>query len=175
MTTEPKELSRPRLTLDAEGFERSKRLALYNIVNTLLNLSSDAQKTLDLRPEACQIYLLIAVSAVQRYARETTNGNHDGIDPLPAELTGSISRRRISDITGIPRETVARHVRHLIDRGLVVEIGTGRLITPAGLLRRIDPSGLPNRMATQFITAAQRLARIGVARVVEESGVDRVD
>lgn len=164
VTTEAKGPSVPRLALDADRFERSQRLALYHIVNALINLTSDVQKTLDLRPEPCQIYLVIAISVVQRYAREPSGG-YDGIDPLPAPMTGSISRRRISDITGIPRETVARHVRHLIERGLVAEIGTGKLITPPGLLRDVGPSGLPDRLVAEFLAGARKLAQLGVARI----------
>jgi hypothetical protein len=173
VTPEPEESSPPRLTLDTDAFERRQRLALYHIVNTLVNLTSDIQKTLDLRPEACQVYLVIAVAVVQRYARETSGGEHDGMDPLPQLLSGSVSRRRISDITGIPRETVARHVRHLMDRGLVAEIGTGRLITPPGLLRDIGPSGLPDRVVAEFLAAARRLAQLRVARIETEGQVDR--
>jgi hypothetical protein len=106
-------------------------------IAVVVNLTSDIQKTLKLRPEACQIYLVIAVAVVQRYANETSDGEHDGVDPLPLPMSGSVSPRRISDITGIPRETVARHVRHLINRGVVAEIGTGRMMTPPGLLRDI--------------------------------------
>jgi hypothetical protein len=171
--SEPEECNPLRLTLDAGEFERRQRLALYHIVNTLVNLTSDIQKTLDLRPEACQIYLVIAVTVVQRYARDPSGGEHDGVDPLPLPMSGSVSRRRISDITGIPRETVARHVRHLIDRGLVTEIGTGRLITPPGLLQDIGPSGLPDRLVAESLAVARRLTQLGVARIEVEGGADR--
>jgi hypothetical protein len=165
VTSEPEESSPLRLTLDAEEFERRQRLALYHVVNALVNLTSDIQRTLDLRPEACQIYLIVAVAVAQRYAREPSGGKYDGVVPLPLSLGGAISRRRISEITGIPRETVARHVRHLIDRGLLEEVGTGRLITPPGLLRDIGPSGLPNRLVGEFTAVAKRLTRLGVVRV----------
>ncbi|MCU0855929.1 MAG: hypothetical protein MUF63_13735 [Rhodobacteraceae bacterium] len=173
MTLATEQRNLPRLTLDPDEFERRQRLALYQIVNTLVNMTSDIQKTLDLRPEACQIYLIIAVTVVQRYAREPSGGDHDGVDPLPLPLSGSVSRRRISDITGIPRETVARHVRHLIDRGLVAELGTGRLITPPGLLRDISPSGLPDRLAAEILAVARRLAQLGVVRIEIEGGAGR--
>jgi biotin operon repressor len=165
MKPDPDQSGAPRLSLDPDEFGRRQRLALYQIVNVLVNLASDVQKTLKLRPDACQIYMIIAVSAVQKYAREPSGGAHDGVDPLPLQMSGSVSRRRIAEITGIPRETVARHVRHLIERGLVVEVGSGKLVTPPGLLRDIGPTGLPDRLVAEFTKVAQRLAGLGVVRI----------
>ena len=165
MTPAPGHRSQPRLSLDAEEFDKRQRLALYQIVNTLLNLNCDIQKTLRLRPETCQIFMVIAIVAVQRYVRDPGTNAYDGADPLPQELNVTISRRRLSDVTGIPRETVARHVRQLVERGLVVEVGSGKLMTPPGLLSRLGPGGLPQRLASEFTMATQRLVKLGVLRM----------
>lgn len=160
------DLSKPvRLSLEKQAFERRQRPALYEVVNGLVNLTADIQKTLNLRPEPCQIYLIIAVSVVQRYARGPGSDIHDSIEPLPDKIASSISRRRIADITGIPRETVARHVRDLIERGLVAETGKGKLATPPGLLRNIGPTGLPDRLVGEVAAVAQKLIKLGVLRM----------
>jgi len=158
-----------RLQIDAEAFERLQRLAMYEIVCAMLDLSCEVQETLGLRPDACQVYLLIAVSAVQRHAR-APDGAYVGIDPIPLSQSGTISRRRIADASGLPRETVARHVRNLIGRGLVIEVGRGRLTTPPGLLRDVGPTGLLDRMARHSASLANALLRLEVLVPVERPG-----
>jgi biotin operon repressor len=108
---------------------------------------------------------LIAVATVQRYARAPGDGAHSGPDPLPPTLSGTISRRRLADASGLPRETVARHVRQLLERGLVVEHGHGKLATPPGLLKAVTPTGLLDRMAGEATALANRLMRLGVLRL----------
>jgi len=138
---------------------------MYEIVNTHLAICTDMQRVLDLRPDACQIYAMIAISSVQRFARNPDQAEYHGADPLPAELSGAISRRQLSECTGIPRETVARHVRQLIDRGLVVETQRGQLRTPPGLLQDIGQSGLPDRIAQETARMANALLRLGVLQI----------
>lgn len=149
------------LRLDREGFERVQRLAMYEIISTMLDLTGDVHRTLGLRPDCCQIYMLIAVSTVQRFARAPDETNVGG-GPLPTELSGTISRRRLAEASGLPRETVARHVRNLIERGLVVEHGSGQLTTPPGLLRDLAPTGLLERVARRTTALANALARLEV-------------
>jgi len=153
---------------DSERFANNQRLATYEIVNGMLNLVADIQATLDLRPEPAQIYTLIAISASQKYIRDPNKGGFNGCNPLPVEMIGTISRRRLSDITGIPRETVARHVRKLIERGMVVETGVGKLATPPGLLLELQPTGLPERMVREAATLAQKLLRLGFLEIGEQ-------
>jgi biotin operon repressor len=152
----------PRLALNAARFEERQRLAMYEVANALVNLNADVQRTLSLRPDACHLYLLIAVATVQRYARAPGDDTHSGAEPLPPTLAGTISRRRLADASGLPRETVARHVRELMARGLVVEHGHGKLATPPGLLRTVMPTGVLDRMAGETMALANRLLRLGV-------------
>lgn len=157
--------------VDSDEFAGNQRLAIYAVVNGMLNLFADIQTTLKLRPEPAQVYTLIAVSAAQKYVRAPNRSDFNAQAPFPVEMIGTISRRRLSDITGIPRETVARHVRHLLDRGLVVETGVGKLATPPGLLSDLQPTGLPERMIREAGSLAQTLVRLGVLEVrVQGSG-----
>lgn len=160
--------------VDSAEFASNQRLAIYEIVNGMLNLFADIQATLSLRPEPAQIYTLIAISAAQKYVRDPNKSDFNGRAPFPAEMIGTISRRRLSDITGIPRETVARHVRHLMERGLVVETGVGKLATPPGLLNDLQPTGLPERMIREAATLAQKLVRLKVLEIdAPEDAVER--
>ena len=146
---------------DSEAFTLKGRLAMQEIAGAMLDLNCDVQHTLGLRPDACHVYMMIAVAAVQRFAR-APDGAHVGMDPLPESKLGTISRRRIADASGLPRETVARHVRNLIERGVVVEVGRGRLTIPPGLLRELEPTGLPERMLRRVAALSNALIRLEV-------------
>lgn len=151
--------------IDAEQFASKQRLAIYEIVNGMLNMLADIQRTMDLRPEPAQIYTLIAIAAAQKFVRAPNRGDFTGLTPLPIDMIGTVSRRRLSDITGIPRETVARHVRQLMERGLVVETGVGKLATPPGVMSDLEPTGLPQRMMRETATLTQKLVRLKVLEI----------
>ena len=152
-----------RIQLDPDAFARNQRLAIYEIANTWLEIAADMQRTTNLRPDALQIYILIGISSIQAFARAPQPAHLDG-EPLPVHLTGSISRRRLADVSGLPRETVARHVRHLIDRGLVIERGRGCLAVPPGVLKNVAPTGVLERMAGKTASLANALVRLGVLK-----------
>ncbi len=81
------------------------------------------------------------------------------------DRNGTISRRRIADATGIARATVSRSLRRLIDRGMVVERGRGKLQVPVGIVLQgdfaIDPTTLYAPIACLF----EQFLRLGVVRV----------
>ena len=82
-----------RLMLDPEGYAARERLVAYEIGNTLLMLNLELQRTFGLRAEEFQVFMLIVMSTVQRFARDR-NPNESWLDrtPLPPEAAGSISR-----------------------------------------------------------------------------------
>ncbi|MEI4262651.1 helix-turn-helix domain-containing protein [Roseovarius sp. D0-M9] len=154
-----------RACLDLAQFRKVQRLTTYSIANTMLSLNGELQRELGLRPDAFQIYLVIAVSAVQKYARDPSDPAYHGTAPLEPEMLGVISRRSIAEITGMPRETVARHIRKLMEKGLVEDRGRGRLTTPIGVLERYSASGILEVMAVQVLNLANDLLRQGTFRI----------
>jgi hypothetical protein len=48
-----------------------------------------------------------------------------GSTPLPQELIVPISRRAIARVTGIPKETVRRHVDSMVRRGILLSMSRG--------------------------------------------------
>lgn len=162
------EPSRTRLVLDPEGFARRERLVAYEIGNTLLMLNLELQQRFALRAEDYQIFLLIVISTVQRFARApVANEAHMGRMPLPPEESGSISRRRISETLDIPFETVRRTVAGLLARDMIVERHRGCLSTSGGTLARLGEVALPERMARCFLTVSNNMIRLGAAQLAE--------
>lgn len=155
---------RERLRLDPSGFVRSERLVAYELANALLMLNLELQRSFGLRVEEYQIFMLIVVSTVQRFARDPgSDGTFLDRTPLPPSAAGSISRRRISETLGIPLETVRRTVAGLLARGMIVERQRGALSTPGGTLARLAVEGLPEQIARRFLSVSNTMIRLGAA------------
>lgn len=154
-----------RLELDPEAFAAVERLITYEMGNTLLMVNLELQQRFGLRAEEYQVYLLIVLSTVQRFVRDRkADRAFFGRTPLPPDRSGSISRRRISEVLGIPFETVRRIVRGLLDRGLIVERGRGCLSTPGGTLAVLGRDSTPERTARRFVSTANAMLRLGAVR-----------
>ena len=152
-----------RLRLDPDRFAQVERRALYEVANAVLLAQIELQQSFGLRAEEAQILFLIALSAVQRQMRAPAPEDLP-VDqtPLSAEQPGTISRRRIAETVGIPLETARRQVARLIDLGLVVERGRGRLSTPGGMLQWLASQGLSLALVQRHLAATNALLRLEV-------------
>ncbi len=153
------------MKLDRVRFEAVERLAVYELVNTLLLDQLELQRVFDLRAEEFQVFFLIAVTTAQRHVRGAGAAPVAVLadrTPLGPEQSGSISRRRIAETLGIPLETVRRHVAHLMAKGLVVERGRGRIATPGGTLARVSAADATLHLVRRQLTLTNTLLRLGV-------------
>jgi CRP-like cAMP-binding protein len=158
-----------RLELDVEGFEKTERLVAYELANMMLLLTLEVQKTYGLRAEDHQVFTLIALSTVQRFARlPTHDAAHMTRAPLPVQYASSISRRRISEVLGIPFETVRRIVKELLARGLIVERSRGALSTAGGTLEHLSKNGKNEHVTRRYITTVNTLMRLGALVMVSK-------
>ena len=158
--------SRGRVAVIEEGYASVERLLAYEIGNQLLGVPLAMQQRFGLRAEPLQILMLIMLASVQRYARALRpDPAYLARTPLPDQLSGQISRRRISDTLGIPVETVRRQVALLISRGLVVEQGRGQLTTPPGTLTYLADVGIPRSAVSQSVGLVNLMLRQGAARI----------
>ena len=167
--SEPRGKSRLRLGLDTPGFAKVERLVAYDMADALLMLNLDLQQRFGLRAEEHQVYLLVVVATVQRFAQSSDAGSAS-VDraPLPVELSGGISRRRISEVLGIPLETVRRTVARLLDRGLIEERSRGKLSTRGGTLQELSEDATPERIVRRFISTINSMIRVGAITITEE-------
>jgi DNA-binding transcriptional ArsR family regulator len=155
-----------RIALDEQALVASERLAAYDMANAILTVQLAIQNAFSLRAEEAQVFLLIVLATVQRFVRQAQPG--DALldnRPLPDAVKGGISRRRLADVSGIPFETVRRHVQSLQGRGLVTERRRGQLATTGGVLARLSQAGITLRAAQQFQQAANGMVRTGAFRI----------
>lgn len=162
------EAGQPRLEFDPDGFAEAERLVAYEIGDALLMLNLELQQRYDLRAEEHQVFLLIVLCTAQRFVRSTdADSDYLGRTPLPPELSSSISRRRISEVLGIPLKTVRRIVTRLLERGMIVEKSRGKLSTPGGTLKSLGEDAIPEKIVRRFITAINRMIRVGAIRATD--------
>jgi hypothetical protein len=156
----------PRLELNKTVFDAVERLAVFEVGDALLMLNLELQSAFGLRVEEYQVHQLIALSTVRRHVRAAGPERTDlGRDPLPVAQAGSISRRRISEVLGIPLETVRRIVARLMEMGMVVERKRGALSTPGGTLQFMHDRASTEQITRRFITTVNALIRAGVVTV----------
>jgi hypothetical protein len=117
-------------------------------------------------PVELQICLTVAVANVQKLMRERVVPlDLSATQVLPREWVVPISRNAIASATGLPRETVRRHVEKLIERGLLIEDPRGGVTPPPGMIEKFGLVGTLEPMLTEFARTASQLIRLGVLEV----------
>lgn len=134
--------------------------------NCFLSIQLQQMKLYDLKPVDLLVFNLIAVASAQKSARSVRNLTDQTGDFLPTDYgNGSISGRRISEITNLARTSVSRSLSRLKERGMVVERGRGRLQVPVGIILQGPFSIESDALFAPIIGLFEQLARLGVVRV----------
>src|SRR3569623_1986424 len=108
-------------------------------------------------------YCTVASGNIQKLMRErNVPPEFSATAVLPREWVVPMSRSAIAAVTGLPCETVRRHVLHLIEKGLFVEDPRGGVTIVPGAIqdRGFEPLLAP--LLTAFARTAEALLRAGV-------------
>jgi hypothetical protein len=136
------EASQPyRYSISVEAIERELRLCGFALLNHFLSMHHVIAEHVKLQPTELLILIATTTGNVQRAVRTRALPEAlRGSEALPSGMMVPISRRAIARVTGIPTETVRRHVESMVERGILVS-------TPKGVYA-------PNRLAERWATAA---------------------
>ena len=115
-----------RLSVSVEATKRELRLCAFELLNHYLTMHQVMAEHVRLQPVELLILIATTTGNVQRALRpkglaEAVRGSK----PLPPGLAVPMSRRAIARITGIPTETVRRHVKTMVERGILVSMPKG--------------------------------------------------
>jgi hypothetical protein len=159
------------LNVELDNLRHSEvwRRSAYAVGNCLVATQLMQMKLYKLKPVDLLVFNLTAIASVQRSARSLRQIDSSSGDFNPSdEGNGTISRRRIAECSGLARTSVSRSLSRLIARGMIVEIGRGRLQVPVGIIMRgdyeIDPNDLYGPVAGLF----EQLLRLGVMRIAQQ-------
>jgi hypothetical protein len=130
-----------RYSVSVEATERELRLCGFALLNHFLAMHQIIAEQVRLQPVDLLILIAITTGNVQRTLRsEALPEALRGSKSLPPELVVPMSRRAIARATGLPTETVRRHVESMLRGGILVS-------TPRGVLA-------PNRLAEPWAASA---------------------
>lgn len=142
------------------------RVAMSCLANLFLTMHRTLAAPLSLGPTEVLIYTTIAVANVQKLMRERTiPAGHGATDILPREWVVPISRNAIASATGLPRETVRRHVARMVAAGMLIEDERGGVTTPIGVIADLGLEPMLETLLTEFARAAEGLLRSGVIEI----------
>jgi hypothetical protein len=115
-----------RYSVSAQATERQLRPCGFALLNYCLAMHRVLAGHLQLQPVELLILLATTTGKVQRaLSPGTRKTGLPAREPLPTGLVVPMSRRAIARITGIPKETVRRHVASMIGRGILVSTAKG--------------------------------------------------
>jgi hypothetical protein len=168
MTQNTAGVPRYRYVVSAEATERHLRQCGFALLSQFLAMHRVLAENLELQP--VELLILIATTTGNVYRAvgpRTHRTERSSREPLPADLVVPMSRRAIARITGMPKETVRRHVASMVKRGIL-------LTTPRGVRA---PNRLGERKAVTAILELMKLhaectEQLGALRAIEQR-VDR--
>lgn len=130
-----------RFAVSAEATERELRLCGFALLNHFLSMHHVIAEHVKLQPAELLILIATTTGNVQRALRTKALPEAlRGSEALPPGMMVPISRRAIARVTGIPTETVRRHVESMVQRGILIS-------TPKGVYA-------PNRLTERWAAAA---------------------
>jgi hypothetical protein len=115
-----------RYSVSANATERQLRLCAFTLLNHWLAVHRVLAENLELQPVELLILVATTTGNVQRALNPATRKTGlPAREPLPPGLVVPMSRRAIARVTGIPKETVRRHVASMIGRGILLSTPKG--------------------------------------------------
>ena len=151
---------RHRISVSAEATQRELRMCGFALLNQYLAMHRVIAEHFDLHPVELLILIASTTGNVQRAVRPNVLPDVlRGSAPLPPEHIVPMSRRAIARVTGIPKETVRRHVDSMIRRGILLSMSKGVRATP-GLADRKALNAIL-RSVELHATCTEQLIRVG--------------
>jgi hypothetical protein len=151
MTRRTDGAARYRVSVSAGATQRELRMCGFALLHQYLAMHLVIADHLELQPVELLILIATTTGNVQRaVSPDALPEVLRGSAPLPPELIVPMSRRAISRMTGIPKETVRRHVDSMVERGILLSM-------PGGVRAR---PGLADRTA---MTAILRVVELHAA------------
>jgi hypothetical protein len=142
------------------------RAAIFPLLNLFLAMHRSLSEHEEMGPSVMLIYLTVCVGNIQKLMRErSVPAEYVATAVLPREWVVPMSRNAIAAATGLPRETVRRHVGHLIEQALLIEDPRGGVTIVPGAIQDRGYEPLLEKLLTEFARTSEALLRTGVIEV----------
>jgi DNA-binding transcriptional ArsR family regulator len=142
------------------------RSAMFPLLNLFLATHRILAEHDGMSPSVLLIYVTVCVGNIQKLMRErNVPADYTATAVLPRELVVPMSRSAIASATGLPRETVRRHIGLLIERGMLIEDPRGGVTIVPGVIQDRGYQPLLEQLLTEFARTGEALLRSGVIEV----------
>ncbi|HEX4696011.1 helix-turn-helix domain-containing protein [Sphingomonas sp.] len=139
------------------------RTAMFPLLNMFLSTHRIMSEHETMNPSMLLIYVTVVTGNIQKLMRErNVPPEFTATAVLPREWVVPMSRSAIAAATGLPRETVRRHIAQLIERGVLIEDPRGGVTIVPGAIQDRGYEPLLEKLLTEFARAADVLLRAGV-------------
>jgi hypothetical protein len=151
---------RQRVSVSAAATQRELRMCGFAVLNQYLAIHRVIAEHFNLHPVELLILIASTTGNVQRAVRpDVLPEVLRGSEPLPTEHIVPMSRRAIARVTGIPKETVRRHVDSMVRRGILLSMPKGVRAKP-GLADRKALNAIL-RSVELHATCTEQLIQVG--------------
>lgn len=142
------------------------RVAMFALTNLFLSMHRSFTGHEGSSPTVVLIYCTVSVGNIQKLMRQRTVPNEwTATATLPRELIVPMSRSAIASATGLPRETVRRHISQMIEAGMLVEDPRGGVTVVPGSIQGRGLETLLEPLITEFARTTETLLRADVIDV----------
>jgi hypothetical protein len=146
------------------------RPAMFSLTNLFLSMHHSFTGHEGSSPTFVLIYATVSVGNIQKLMRQrVVPEEYNSTVTLPRELVIPMSRSAIAAATGLPRETVRRHVAQMIESDMLVEDPRGGVTVVPGAIQSRNLGPLLETLVTEFARTAEALLRTQVIEVIREA------
>jgi hypothetical protein len=139
------------------------RSAMFPLLNMFLATHRIMSEHETMNPSMLLIYVTVVTGNIQKLMRErNVPPEFSSTAVLPREWVVPMSRSAIAAATGLPRETVRRHIAQLVERGVLIEDPRGGVTITPGAIQSRGYEPLLEKLLTEFARTADVLLRSGV-------------
>jgi len=161
VTERTERIQTSRFSISAEATERELRLCGFALLNDYLAMHQVFAENLRLPPVELLILIATTTGNVQRALRsDALQDSIRGSHTLPPGLAVPMSRRAIARVTGLPTETVRRHVESMVKRGILEAKPKG--VHAPNRLKERWVAGATLRLIESHVACTERLIALGV-------------
>jgi hypothetical protein len=149
-----------RHAVSARAAERELRRCAFALLSHYLTVHGVIAEQLRLQPVELLILIATTTGNVQRALRpEALPDAIRGSSSMPMAMVVPMSRRAIARATGIPTETVRRHVRSMVERGILEALPRGVHVPNRLAERWVAPALV--RLVESHVACTERLIALG--------------
>jgi len=142
------------------------RVAMFALTNLFLSMHRNFTGHEGSSPTVVLIYCTVSVGNIQKLMRErNVPREYTATAVLPRQWVVPMSRSAIAAATGLPRETVRRHVAQMIEQGMLIEDERGGVTVVPGSIKGRGLEPLLEPLITEFARTAETLLRADVLEV----------